>query len=64
MAGETYKPYPTVHERPIEEGYTLLMFNSHHARGACSDFGNYARFAKLAALVAHRDYAILTEFVG
>ena len=42
MAGETYKPYPTVHEQPTEEGYPLLMFNSHHARAACSDFGNTA----------------------
>lgn len=40
MAGETYKPYPTYHEVAAEEGYPLLMFNTHYPRTACSDFNN------------------------
>lgn len=40
MAGETYKPYPTYHEVATEEGFPLLMFNTHYPRTACSDFNN------------------------
>lgn len=39
-AGETYKPYPTYHEVTGDEGYPLLMFNTHYPRSACSDFDN------------------------
>lgn len=40
MAGETYKPYPTYHEFHRDEGYPMLMFNTHYPRTACSDFDN------------------------
>ncbi len=40
MAGETYKPYPTPHPQTSDEGYPLLMFNTHYPRTACSDFNN------------------------
>lgn len=40
FAGETYKPYPTVHPQEVPEGYPLLMFNTHYPRSACSDFNN------------------------
>lgn len=40
MGGESYKPYATYHEQPIEEGYPLLVFNTHYPRSACSDFDN------------------------
>lgn len=42
FTGETYKPYPTYHEHVGEEGYSLLMFNTHYPRSACSDFDNVA----------------------
>ena len=40
MDGETYKPYPTYHEVAADEGFPLLMFNTHYPRTACSDFNN------------------------
>ncbi|MCI8366593.1 MAG: molybdopterin-dependent oxidoreductase [Eggerthellaceae bacterium] len=40
FGGETYKPYPTYHEQMGDEGYPLLMFNTHYPRSACSDFDN------------------------
>ncbi len=40
LDGETYKPYPTYHESPQEEGYPLRMFNTHYPRSACTDFNN------------------------
>lgn len=42
MGDQTYKPYPTYHEFAPEEGYPMLMFNTHYPRTACSDFGNVA----------------------
>lgn len=42
FAGETYKPYATYHEFTPEEGFPLLMFNTHYPRSACSDFDNVA----------------------
>ncbi len=42
LAGETYKPYATYHEVEGDEGYPLLMFNTHYPRSACSDFDNVA----------------------
>ncbi len=40
FGGETYKPYATYHEQTGDEGYPLLMFNTHYPRSACSDFDN------------------------
>nr|MCR5583799.1 molybdopterin-dependent oxidoreductase [Eggerthellaceae bacterium] len=42
MGDESYKPYPTYHAFPPEDGYPLLMFSTHYPRTACSDFGNVA----------------------
>lgn len=37
---ETYKPYPTYHEVKQDDGFPLLMFNTHYPRSACTDFNN------------------------
>lgn len=42
MDDEEYKGYPTYHAFNQDEGYPLLMFNTHYPRSACTDFNNVA----------------------